>query len=75
MNRHNLTYIKIHSLRHTSASILINKGIDAKPIQERLGHSDIQTTINIYSHLYKEINHIVSEQLDNILQLNDVKNQ
>ncbi|MGG4178003.1 site-specific integrase [Virgibacillus pantothenticus] len=75
LNRHNLTYIKIHSLRHTSASILINKGIDAKPIQERLGHSDIQTTINIYSHLYKETNQIVSEQLDDILQLNDVKNQ
>ncbi|WP_200411960.1 site-specific integrase [Virgibacillus salexigens] len=75
LKRHNLKYIKIHSLRHTSATILINKGIDAKPIQERLGHADIQTTVNIYSHLYKETNQIVSEQLDDILQLNAIKNK
>ena len=43
--------IRFHDLRHTNASLLLEQGIDFKVIQTRLGHSDINTTLNIYSHI------------------------
>lgn len=42
--------ITLHKLRHTCASLLIDKGWDVKRVQYWLGHSDIQTTLNIYAH-------------------------
>lgn len=44
--------IRIHDLRHSYASMLIELGTPPLEIQERLGHEDIQTTLNTYSHLY-----------------------
>ena len=42
--------ITLHKLRHTCASLLIEKGWDVKRVQHWLGHADIQTTLNIYAH-------------------------
>lgn len=44
--------IRIHDFRHSHASYLINKGAIISMIASRLGHSDVATTLNIYSHLY-----------------------
>ena len=46
-----LTIIRLHDLRHTCASVLINEGFNLKQISEFLGHCDIGTTANIYGHL------------------------
>lgn len=46
-----LPYIRFHDLRHSVATLLHNSGYDLKDIQGWLGHSDITTTGNIYSHL------------------------
>jgi integrase len=41
-----------HGLRHTHASMLLKLGVHPKIVQERLGHSSIQVTLDLYSHLY-----------------------
>ena len=46
-----LTHLTIKGLRHTHATMLLESGAHAKIVQERLGHSDITTTMNIYSHV------------------------
>lgn len=38
-------------VRHTHATLLLQSGVNPKIVQERLGHSDISTTLNIYTHL------------------------
>jgi integrase len=45
-----LKVIRFHDLRHSCASVLYNNGVDMKAIQEWLGHSNITTTANIYTH-------------------------
>lgn len=44
--------IKLHSLRHSHASLLVEMGVSPLLIAERLGHEKVETTLNIYSHLY-----------------------
>ena len=45
--------IRIHDFRHSCASLLISKGANVTLVARFLGHSDISTTINTYSHFYK----------------------
>ena len=59
--------IRWHDLRHTNATLLLSQGIDFKVIQERLGHSDIGTTMNIYSHVNKDMQKDATEKLNNLL--------
>ena len=49
--RNGLKKIRFHDLRHSCASLLYAGGIGLKEIQEWLGHSDIGTTSNVYTHL------------------------
>lgn len=51
LERNGLKKIRYHDLRHSCASFLYANGIGLKEIQEWLGHSDICTTLNIYTHL------------------------
>ena len=43
--------ISPHGLRHTHCSLLFEAGATLKEVQDRLGHSDIKTTMNIYAHV------------------------
>lgn len=51
LKNHGMKKIRFHDLRHRCASLLYANGISLKEIQEWLGHSDILTTSNIYTHL------------------------
>ncbi len=56
--------IHIHSLRHSHASLLIEMGFSPKEIAERLGHENIETTLNTYSHLYPDKQERLADRLD-----------
>lgn len=51
----NIDPISVHGLRHTHASILLYKKVSIYYVSERLGHSDIDTTLSHYAHIVKEL--------------------
>ena len=61
-----LKKIRIHDLRHSHASLLINQGEDYLVVKERLGHASITTTIDTYSHLYPSKQKILANKLDDL---------
>ena len=46
-----LTDVSLHDSRHTHASLLLKQGVHPKVVQERLGHSSISITLDLYSHV------------------------
>lgn len=46
--------ITTHGFRHTHATLLFASGLDIKQVQARLGHSNVQTTLNIYTHAIQD---------------------
>lgn len=57
-----------HSFRHTHTSLLIEANVHIKEIQERLGHSDINTTMDIYAHMTKNIKKEASTKFGNLMK-------
>ena len=55
LRKNNLQDIRLHDLRHCTASFLLKNGASMKEIQIWLGHSDISTTMNIYTHVDYEM--------------------
>ena len=51
LQKNNLKHIRFHDLRHSCASLLVASKIPMKNIQEWLGHSNFNTTADVYSHL------------------------
>jgi integrase len=54
LKKHDLPHIRFHELRHTAGSLLLERGLTAKQIQEYLGHERVATTLDIYGHLSVE---------------------
>jgi integrase len=65
--RHGLPQMRYHDLRHSTASILVDKGWDINSIKEWLGHADISTTANIYAHMSHKKKVSLAKDLDKIL--------
>ena len=63
----NLKHVTLHGLRHTNITMQITNGVDIKTVSARVGHSDIQTTLNIYSHYTKESDKKASDLIDKII--------
>lgn len=64
---YNLTPITIHGLRHTHCSLLFEAGATVKEVQERLGHKDVQTTLNIYAHVSEKAKDVAAEKFSNYM--------
>jgi len=62
-----LKVIRLHDARHTHASLMLKQGIHPKVVQERLGHSSIQMTIDTYSHVAPGIQEAAAKRFDEIL--------
>lgn len=69
LKKYNLPHIKLHALRHTSATLQLNSGTDLKTVSSRLGHREISTT-NRYVHSVSSAERVAADKLgDTILNL------
>lgn len=64
-----LKKIRIHDLRHSHASLLIEMDTPILLVSERLGHENIKTTLQTYSHLYPTRQAEVASKLNNLMEL------
>ncbi|MDF9626894.1 tyrosine-type recombinase/integrase [Bacillus cereus] len=64
----NVKKIRVHDLRHSHASLLIELGYSPLLISERLGHEKIETTLQVYSHLYPNKHDAVAKTLNNLME-------
>lgn len=69
LRQNNMRKIRFHDLRHSCASLLLANGVQMKLIQEWLGHSDIGTTSNIYSHVDYESKKVSAVAIANALDV------
>jgi integrase len=60
--------IRIHDLRHTSATLLLAAGVSPKVVSERLGHSNVDITLNVYSHVGATLQQAAADTLDAMLR-------
>lgn len=67
VQKHNLSKIRLHDLRHSYATTLIAAGVHAKVVQQRLGHSDVSITLNTYTHVLPSMDEDAAEKLDQAL--------
>ena len=58
--------IRIHDVRHSHASLLINEGYNALVIADRLGHEKVSTTLNTYSHMFPHKQKELVDKLQNL---------
>ena len=61
-----LTPIRVHDLRHSHASMLVDMGFPVLEISERLGHESVKTTLDTYSHLYPEKDSTIAGRLNEL---------
>ena len=64
LKKYGLPKMRFHDLRHSTASILYDKGWELKDIQEWLGHADIETTGNIYTHISNQRKQTTAKSLE-----------
>lgn len=70
---HNLPHFTPHSLRHTSATLLIMQGVPVKAVSARLGHANQNTTNVVYSHAIKTVDAMASDVIGEVLKTGDSK--
>lgn len=68
IKKYNLPKITFHELRHTCTSLLIDNGVNIKAVSLRLGHSNTNTTMNIYTHAYEASKQQSADMFDKILK-------
>ncbi len=69
VKRSGLPHIRFHDMRHTHVTMLIEKNVNVKIISERLGHSKVGVTLDIYSHVLPSMQQEAADKLDEIISL------
>jgi Site-specific recombinase XerD len=62
-----LKTIRLYDLRHAYATLLLSKGVNPKVVSERLGHSSIALTLDIYSHVLPDMQNEVTGIMENLM--------
>ena len=62
-----LPAIRLHDLRHTMATLALQAGVHPKVVQEQLGHSGIEVTLDIYSHVPQTVRRDAVDRIANLL--------
>ncbi|MFC1944224.1 site-specific integrase, partial [Chloroflexota bacterium] len=65
--RAGMPHLRLHDLRHIHATMLLKAGVHPRIVQERLGHSSIATTLDIYSHTVPGLQKAAAERLDALM--------
>jgi len=60
--------VRFHDLRHSTATLLLNKGVHPKVVQEILGHSEISMTLDTYSHVLPTMQKAAMEGLNDLFE-------
>ena len=67
--------VRLHDLRHAHATILLEEGVHPKVVQERLGHSSVSTTLDIYSHVVPSLQQAAARKIDEGLEVTPTEEQ
>jgi integrase len=59
-----LPRLRFHDLRHSCATLLLAQGVPARVVMELLGHSDIGTTLGVYSHVVPALQRAAADRID-----------
>ena len=66
-----LPAIGLHGLRHTHATLVLEAGVDAKTVSERLGHDSVQTTLDLYGHVTPQMRGSAAARFGSLLNTGD----
>lgn len=66
LEKHGLPHIRLHDLRHFNATLMLKYGVPDKIASGRLGHSNVQTTREIYQHMTLDMDNQASSILDDV---------
>ena len=62
--KYHLSHIRLHDLRHSNATAMIAAGINARVVQNRLGHSHVSVTLGTYTHVLPEMDKDAADKLN-----------
>ncbi len=68
LKRNNLPDIRFHDLRHTNATLMLKNNIAPKIVSERLGHSSIGITMDLYTHVLIEMQNEAADSMDSLIE-------
>lgn len=68
LNTLDIPHIRFHDLRHTAATILLQKDVHPKLVQELLGHSSITLTLDTYSHIIPGVDDQTAREMDAVFK-------
>lgn len=63
-----LPYIRLHDLRHTSATLFLAMGTDIETVKNRMGHSRASITLDVYGHALPSVDLETSEKLSTVFE-------